>query len=163
MLSNIQQYYPSFYTFYENHFSRVRHPSHPGQGHGSLTCHMTQFERSDWLRSENFTNIMIELHTDHHDIYLTEYLFVILSNNMNLNHYFRLGEETIVELMFSLFMPSDSNSDSNSICLIHKGTLWHVSSTTSYKHPQTDSFEVPETVLKSFGICASFRSSISWS
>ena len=41
-------------------FSRVRHPSHPGRGHGSLTCHMTQFERSDWLRSENFTNIMIE-------------------------------------------------------------------------------------------------------
>ena len=41
-------------------FSRVRHPSHPGRGHGSLTYHMTQFERSDWLRSENFTNIMIE-------------------------------------------------------------------------------------------------------
>ena len=41
-------------------FSRVRHPSHPGRGHGSLTCHMTQFERSDWLRSENFINIMIE-------------------------------------------------------------------------------------------------------
>ena len=44
--------------------SRVRHPSHPGRGHGSLTCHMTQFERSDWLRSENFTNIMIEYHID---------------------------------------------------------------------------------------------------
>ena len=44
-------------------FSRVRHPSHPGRGHGSLTCHMTQFEPSDWLRSENFTNIMIELFT----------------------------------------------------------------------------------------------------
>ena len=42
-------------------FSRVRHPSHPGRGHGSLTCHMTHLERSDWLRSENFTNIMIEL------------------------------------------------------------------------------------------------------
>ena len=42
-------------------FSRVRHPSHPGRGHGSLTCHMTQLERSDWLMSENFTNIMIEL------------------------------------------------------------------------------------------------------
>ena len=41
-------------------FSRVRHPSHPGRGHGSLTCHKTQFERSDWLRSENFINIMIE-------------------------------------------------------------------------------------------------------
>ena len=45
-------------------FSRVRHPSHPGRGHGSLTCYMTQFERSDWLRSENFTNIMIEYWTD---------------------------------------------------------------------------------------------------
>ena len=61
MPSNIQQYYSSFYTFYESHFSRVRHPSHPGRGHGSLTCHMTQFERSDWLRSENFMNLMIEL------------------------------------------------------------------------------------------------------
>ena len=39
--------------------SRVRHPSHPGWGHGSLTCHMTQFERSDWLRSENLNQ--------HHD------------------------------------------------------------------------------------------------
>ena len=57
---NIQQYYPSFYTFYESYFSRVRHPSHPGRGHGSLTCHVTQFERSDWLRSANFINIMIE-------------------------------------------------------------------------------------------------------
>ena len=46
--------------------SRVSHPSHPGRGHGSLTCHMTQFERSDWLRSENFINIMIKynIHTD---------------------------------------------------------------------------------------------------
>ena len=60
MQSNIQQYHPSVYTFYESHFSWVRHPSYPGQGHGLLTCHMTQFERSDWLRSENFTNIMIE-------------------------------------------------------------------------------------------------------
>ena len=41
-------------------FSRVRHPSHPGRGHGSLTCHMTKFEQSDWLRSENFINIMIK-------------------------------------------------------------------------------------------------------
>ena len=41
-------------------FSRVRHQSHPGRGHGSLNCDMTQFERSDWLRSENFINIMIE-------------------------------------------------------------------------------------------------------
>ena len=41
-------------------FSRVRHPSHPGRGHGSLTCLMTQVERSDWLRSENFINIMME-------------------------------------------------------------------------------------------------------
>ena len=67
MQSNIYQYHPSFYTFYENHIYRVRHPSHPGRGHGSLTCHMTQFERSDWLRAENFINIMIEYtpcHTD---------------------------------------------------------------------------------------------------
>ena len=53
-----------FYTFYERHFSRVRHPSLPGRGHGSLTCHMNQFERSDWLRSENFINIMIEYTTN---------------------------------------------------------------------------------------------------
>ena len=63
MQSNTQQYYPSFYTFYASHFSRVRHPSHPGRGHGSLTCHKTQFERSDWLRSENLPNIMIECYT----------------------------------------------------------------------------------------------------
>ena len=55
-----QQCYPRFYTFYESHFSQVRHPSHPGRGHGSSTCHMTEFEWSDWLRSENFINIMIE-------------------------------------------------------------------------------------------------------
>ena len=36
-----------------------RHPSHPGRGHGSLTCHMTQFERSDWLRSEKFHDRMV--------------------------------------------------------------------------------------------------------
>ena len=41
-------------------FSQVKHSSHPGRGHASPTCHMTQFEQSDWLRSENFTNIMIE-------------------------------------------------------------------------------------------------------
>ena len=41
-------------------FSQVRHPSHPGHGCGSLTCHMTHFEQSDWLRSPNLTNIMIE-------------------------------------------------------------------------------------------------------
>ena len=57
----IQQYHPSFYISYKNYFSRVRHLSHPGRGHGSLTCDMTQVERSDWLRSENFINIMIQL------------------------------------------------------------------------------------------------------
>ena len=41
-------------------FTQVRHLSHPGREHGSLTCHMTQFEQSDWLRSENFINIMID-------------------------------------------------------------------------------------------------------
>ena len=41
-------------------FSRVRHPSHLGRGHGSFTSHMTQFEQSDWLRSKNFINIMID-------------------------------------------------------------------------------------------------------
>ena len=60
MDSNIIQV---FTLFMKAIFSRVRHPSHPGQGHVSLTCHMTQFERSDWLRSENFTNIMIEYMT----------------------------------------------------------------------------------------------------
>ena len=60
MQSNIRQYYPSFYTFYESHFSRVRHPSHPCRGHVSLTRQMTQCERSDWLMSANFINIMIE-------------------------------------------------------------------------------------------------------
>ena len=57
MDSNIIQV---FTLFMKAIFSRVRHPSHPGRGHGSLTCHMTQFERSDWLRSESFINIMIE-------------------------------------------------------------------------------------------------------
>ena len=55
-----------FTLFMKAIFSRVRHPSHPGRGHGSLTCHMTQFERSDWLRSANFTNIMIECVSNHH-------------------------------------------------------------------------------------------------
>ena len=44
--------------------TRVRYPSHPGQGHRSLTCHMTQFEWSDWLRSANLINIMIEYRTN---------------------------------------------------------------------------------------------------
>ena len=46
-----------FYTFYESYISRVRHPSHPGRGHGSPTCHMTQYERSDWLKSADFLSI----------------------------------------------------------------------------------------------------------
>ena len=49
-----------FTLFMKAIFSQVRHPSHPGRGHASPTCHMTQFEQSDWLRSENFINIMIE-------------------------------------------------------------------------------------------------------
>ena len=50
-----------FFThFMKATFSQVRHPSHPGRGCGSLTCHMTHFEQSDWLRSPNLTNIMIE-------------------------------------------------------------------------------------------------------
>ena len=58
---NIQWYYLIFFThFMEATFSQVRHPSHPGRGCGSLTCHMTHFEQSDWLRSPNLTNIMIE-------------------------------------------------------------------------------------------------------
>ena len=63
LFSNIIQV---FTLFMKAIFSRVRHPSHPGRGHGSLTCHMTQFERSDWLRSANFTNIMIECVSNHH-------------------------------------------------------------------------------------------------
>ena len=42
-------------------FSRVTHSAHSGRGHGSLTCHMTQFERPDWLGSANFINTMLEL------------------------------------------------------------------------------------------------------
>ena len=61
MDSNIIQV---FTLFMKAIFSQVRHPSHPGRGHASLTCHMTQFERSDWLRSENFTNIMTEYDID---------------------------------------------------------------------------------------------------
>ena len=62
MYSNIIQV---FAIFMKAIFSQVRHPSHPGLGNGSLTCHMTQFERSDWLRSENFINIMIEYKFNH--------------------------------------------------------------------------------------------------
>ena len=50
-----------FTLFMKAIFSQVRHPSHSGRGHASPTCHMTQFEQSDWLRSKNFINIMIEL------------------------------------------------------------------------------------------------------
>ena len=53
-----------FLHFYETNFTRVRHPSHSGRGHGSLTCH--QFERSDCLMSANFINIMIEYNIIHH-------------------------------------------------------------------------------------------------
>ena len=42
-------------------FFRVRHSFHPGGGHISLTCHIIEFVRSDWLRSANLINIMIEL------------------------------------------------------------------------------------------------------
>ena len=49
-----------FTLFMKAVFSQVRHPSHPGRGHASPNCHMTEFEQSDWLRSENFINIMIE-------------------------------------------------------------------------------------------------------
>ena len=52
----MQQYNPIFYTFYIFPGS----DTHPTQGKGSLTCHVTQFEWSDWLRSANFINIMIE-------------------------------------------------------------------------------------------------------
>ena len=55
-------------------FSQVRHPSHPGRGCGSLTCHMTHFEQSDWLRSPNLTNIMIECEIEH-DLYTHQTLF----------------------------------------------------------------------------------------
>ena len=50
----------SFYTLYESYFSRFRHWSHLNRRHGSLTCHMTQFERFNWLRSANIINVMIE-------------------------------------------------------------------------------------------------------
>ena len=60
----MQQYDPIFYTFYESYFSRVRHPSHSGRRDESLTCHMTQFERSDWLRLASFINLIIEFLSD---------------------------------------------------------------------------------------------------
>ena len=51
----------NFFThFMKATFSQVRHPSHPGRSCGSLTCHMTHFEQSDWPGSPNLTNIMIE-------------------------------------------------------------------------------------------------------
>ena len=50
----------NLFHFYDSYFSRVRHTSHPGQGHGSLTCHMSQFERCGWLLSANFITIMIK-------------------------------------------------------------------------------------------------------
>ena len=53
-LADLQSlYYPIFTLF-------MKYIFHPGWGHGSLTCHMTQFEWSDWLRSANVINIMIE-------------------------------------------------------------------------------------------------------
>ena len=70
-------------------FSQVRHPSYPGRGHGSLTWHMTKFERSDWLRSENFINIMIEymakpnikqINIPHHTGQVFYYLFYAFWN-----------------------------------------------------------------------------------
>ena len=41
---------------------RLRLSSNPGHRHGYLTCHMTQLEQSDWLRSTNLINIMIDLY-----------------------------------------------------------------------------------------------------
>ena len=64
-----------FTLFMKAIFSQVRHPSHPGRGHASPTSHMTQFEQSDWLRSENFINIMIE--------YLTVPLWLRDSGNLD--------------------------------------------------------------------------------
>ena len=67
-----------FFTFHECYFSRVRHPSHPGLGDGSLTCHMTQLERTDWQRSANLINIMIE-----YDNNITVRSIFMWSNPMN--------------------------------------------------------------------------------
>ena len=57
MYNNIIQVFTLFMKAFS---SWVRHLSQPGGGHGSLTCHMTQLERSDWLGSANFIKIMIE-------------------------------------------------------------------------------------------------------
>ena len=75
-------------------FSRVRHPSHPGRGHGSLTCHMTQFERSDWLRSENFTNIMIEFP-------IHGYCLIIFWSSFGENCYFGKYSLKVWDVFFS--------------------------------------------------------------
>ena len=58
-------------------FSQVRHPSHPGRGCGSLTCHMTHFEQSDWLRSPNLTNIMIELSFNNKKTHCNVFVIVV--------------------------------------------------------------------------------------
>ena len=69
-----------FTLFMKAIFSQVRHPSHPGWGHASPTCHMTQFEQSDCLRSENFINIMIE-----YIIYTVSFNYKSIDHFWNLN------------------------------------------------------------------------------
>ena len=49
-----------FYTFYENHFPRSdTRPTQVGEM-DPWPVTRPNFERSDWLRSENFISIMIE-------------------------------------------------------------------------------------------------------
>ena len=50
---------------WKSHSPRVRHPSHPGRGHGSLTFHMKQSERSDWMTSANVINVIIKYWANH--------------------------------------------------------------------------------------------------
>ena len=64
MDTNIEVIIVSLTTWEAHHSPRAKpRPTQVG-GHGSLTCHMTQFERSDLLRSENFINIIIEYGTN---------------------------------------------------------------------------------------------------
>ena len=72
-LINFKRTSPSYSVFlFQKTFSRVKHTSHlrrghgpTRRGHGSLTCHMAQFEKSDRLRSDNFIHNVIECTTSH--------------------------------------------------------------------------------------------------
>ena len=93
-----------FTLFMKAIFSQVRHPSHPGRGHASPTCHMTQFEQSDWLRSENFVNIMIEYCSIAHNIeqscsYLVQLLTFVGAWTLLIMDVYFLGSCSTLKIM----------------------------------------------------------------